>query len=81
MKVSELVDISQEEFHLKTGFTIPQYFISEMSEAFHEFDRVSQMEPQIFHSCNKLLSYRMGVDVFPLKRWRHCSELWDTTLL
>ena len=28
---------------MKTGYFIPQYFISEMSEAFYEFDKVSDM--------------------------------------
>ena len=40
-KVSEFMDTSQEDFLLKTGYFIPQYFISEMSEAFFEFDKVS----------------------------------------
>ena len=43
-KVSEFMDISQEDFLLKTGYFIPQYFISEMSEAFYEFDKVSLQE-------------------------------------
>ena len=42
-RVSEFLDISQEDFLLKTGYVIPQYFISEMSEAFYEFDKVSDM--------------------------------------
>ena len=42
-KVSEFMDISQEDFLLKTGYFIPQYFISEMSEAFFEFDKVSDV--------------------------------------
>ena len=42
-KVSEFMDTSQEDFLLKTGYFIPQYFISEMSEAFYEFDKVSDM--------------------------------------
>ena len=39
-KVSSFLDISQEDFLMKTGYFIPQYFISEMSEAFYEFDKV-----------------------------------------
>ena len=65
-KNSEFVDITQEDFLLKTGFVIPQYFISEMSEAFFEFDKVSDMIRIVAQYCT-----RMGVVVFPQKRWRH----------